>query len=623
MDRKIRTCITGITVNGPTYKNVSIVPSMLNFFYGKNGTGKSTLARAFKDGSAALSWDGAPYPESQILVYNEDFITKNVQSYGNIPGVFTISEVNAQKKREIDQKTADRKAALDDIKANEVTIKSKEQEKGKYYTEYVEDVWQESKEFREKFPLALAYLRDKKKFADKVDGLTPKQKRYNPDAPFFDEEDMPEYEEESEEVPIPIDEIETLYQTVYGKEQPEFSKYHLFPVKELPVLPTSLANPIISRSDTEFARFIRALGNMDWITQGHTKYHHTAGKCPYCQQEMPATFEDDLAACYDEQYKEDLSRLDAFVKRYKDVLNSIYKEANLNIQNPYPTPLLQEYKRIFDLFMEKARANVATLEKKLATPSEYIDLENLSPLLDEMADIARKINSEIQVRNDVLADIPSQRKKCSDLVWKAIVQRTQLFTNTYRAHMRDIRGSIVQIQTQINAQKKVVNTLAAEITQLNSETVNTTKAMEDINMAIRSAGFKGFFLRKKPGAKYVYQLVREYNGRQDVVEKNLSEGERHFIAFLYFYHMVMGSQSDEGKVEDKIVIIDDPVSSMDSSSLFIVASLTREMIAVCYNNYALFWILEYFHIEAQVLLPPCLLKWFKERAAPVAEIVVR
>jgi wobble nucleotide-excising tRNase len=111
--------------------------------------------------------------------------------------------------------------------------------------------------------------------------------------------------------------------------------------------------------------------------------------------------------------------------------------------------------------------------------------------------------------------------------------------------------------------------------------------MQDINRSIASAGFRGFELREKPGAKYVYELVRDLNGKKVVVDKNLSEGERHFIAFLYFYHIVMGSQSDEGKVEDKIVIIDDPVSSMDSSSLFVVAALTREMIAVCYNNYSL------------------------------------
>jgi wobble nucleotide-excising tRNase len=111
--------------------------------------------------------------------------------------------------------------------------------------------------------------------------------------------------------------------------------------------------------------------------------------------------------------------------------------------------------------------------------------------------------------------------------------------------------------------------------------------MQDINRSISSAGFRGFELQEKPGAKYVYQLVRDQGGKKEVVDKNLSEGERHFIAFLYFYHLVMGSQSDEGKVENKIVIIDDPVSSMDSSSLFVVASLVREMIAVCYNNYEL------------------------------------
>ena len=44
-------------------------------------------------------------------------------------------------------------------------------------------------------------------------------------------------------------------------------------------------------------------------------------------------------------------------------------------------------------------------------------------------------------------------------------------------------------------------------------------------------------------------------------------------------------QSDDGRVDDKIVVIDDPVSSMDQQTLFYVSALTREMIAVCYNNF--------------------------------------
>ena len=74
MQNKVRVHITGVKVNAPTYTNVTFTPSLINFFYGKNGTGKSTLARAFKDGNAQLSWDGTPFPDERILVYNEDFI---------------------------------------------------------------------------------------------------------------------------------------------------------------------------------------------------------------------------------------------------------------------------------------------------------------------------------------------------------------------------------------------------------------------------------------------------------------------------------------------------------------------------------------------------------------------
>jgi wobble nucleotide-excising tRNase len=47
---------------------------------------------------------------------------------------------------------------------------------------------------------------------------------------------------------------------------------------------------------------------------------------------------------------------------------------------------------------------------------------------------------------------------------------------------------------------------------------------------------------------------------------------------------VRGSQTETDSGKDKIVVIDDPVSSMDSSALFIVSALVREMLGVCSNN---------------------------------------
>ena len=56
---------------------------------------------------------------------------------------------------------------------------------------------------------------------------------------------------------------------------------------------------------------------------------------------------------------------------------------------------------------------------------------------------------------------------------------------------------------------------------------------------------------------------------------------------MYFYQLVKGSKNDTSANKGKIVVIDDPVSSMDSSSLFIVSSLIREMVDVTLNNYDL------------------------------------
>lgn len=76
-----------------------------------------------------------------------------------------------------------------------------------------------------------------------------------------------------------------------------------------------------------------------------------------------------------------------------------------------------------------------------------------------------------------------------------------------------------------------------------------------------------------------YEVIRD-DGK---VAVNLSEGERNFIAFLYFYYVVRGMRSETDSGKNKIVVIDDPVSSMDSSALFIVGSPVREMIGICAN----------------------------------------
>ena len=133
---------------------------------------------------------------------------------------------------------------------------------------------------------------------------------------------------------------------------------------------------------------------------------------------------------------------------------------------------------------------------------------------------------------------------------------------------------------EIKAHNATLDGIKTQLKTLRGKTVETDTVKDSINLMLCDSGMRGFSLEPKAGVDSVYE-VRRPDG---TIADNLSEGEKNFIAFLYFYHLVHGSDSADGETREKIVVIDDPVSSMDSSSLFIVSTLVRQMIEICRNN---------------------------------------
>ena len=150
---------------------------------------------------------------------------------------------------------------------------------------------------------------------------------------------------------------------------------------------------------------------------------------------------------------------------------------------------------------------------------------------------------------------------------------------SYKDEVARLKTEIDDVTEHGKKLKKEIGELTTQISELNKHNANTEAAIDSINKILRDSGFQGFSIRAKDGVENVYEIVRE-NG---TVAENLSEGERNFIAFLYFYHRVRGSMNSE-ELKEKIVVIDDPVSSMDSTALFIVSAIVREMINICRNN---------------------------------------
>ena len=342
-----------------------------------------------------------------------------------------------------------------------------------------------------------------------------------------------------------------------------------------------LSKPIVNSADTELAGFLRDIGATEWMRQGHDAYSHNAnGRCPYCGGDLPADFEQTFIASFDNRYQENLRLLDEFLARYKKSANELFVPLQTTPVELYPQIDLKPYADKLAVLKAAIQANIETIKSKAENPASAVALTDIQPILEDLAEIINGFNSLIDANNAIVAAGPTKRTECTDAVFRLLAFMLKDVIATYRKSDGDMQAELDALDAEIKAHNATLDEIKTQLKTLRGKTVETDTAKDSINLMLRDSGMRGFSLEPKAGVDNVYE-VRRPDG---TIADNLSEGEKNFIAFLYFYHLVHGSDSADGETREKIVVIDDPVSSMDSGSLFIVSTLVRQMIEICRNN---------------------------------------
>ena len=559
MGRKIPSLITGMTVDRATFHNAPIEKlSFINFFYGNNGAGKSSIAYAI-DEDEGLTWaDGRSCDDYDVLVYNRDFVEKNFSSYGDLKGVFIVNKVNKEVQAQIDAKTEEKKKLDGEFTATQDEWHKKSDAQGTLLTSFQNECWDKTVDLRADFSEALDGKKTKKGFAEAVLGEA------NP----------------TEHDPKELKNLCDVAFDTTSRAYPEFqrvgtkSTYGTLPGKDL------LDKVIVSSAETDFARFVRKIKASDWVLEGHKHYvPNEEKKCPFCQQKMPDTFEEDIKKCFDEQYQQDVNDVLTFQTIYDSEMAAIIRKLRNNLGDVMASLDLEDYTSKLELLESKVSVNSGRLAEKVKEPSKVIALEDTDSLLLEIGDLIDEINKKIKANNNVVNAKRTSKARCKKEVVEHLAFVLKDIVKSYQDEKKSQAAAIKALEDKGRQLKKDIGSLTTDISKLNLQVVNTEAAITGINKILKDSGFQGFSLRAKPEVKNTYEVIRE-NGE---VAENLSEGERNFIAFLYFYHLVRGSRSSD-EVKDKIVVIDDPVSSMDSTALFLVSSIVREMVNVCRNN---------------------------------------
>jgi len=281
--------------------------------------------------------------------------------------------------------------------------------------------------------------------------------------------------------------------------------------------------------------------------------------CPYCEAQLEPSFLDQLAQHFSEDYEALVKDIRASIDALEDLVTS-WDSPNTDL---YPE-LAKEFKKLAAVHAQQGveladwvEACTRQLEARLENPLRPVEAPPGPPKNFEARhnETVRQLNDLIDAHNDKVqnhsAEVAEKKKLLAEHII-AEAMRIEGYADMDEA-LRDTQGAEAAASAALNANSERIEVL--------------TRATSNIHAAVKriNAHLSGFF----GGSEIALELDSQGKGyvirRDGRIGENLSEGEKTAIAFAYF---IAKTQEREFRVSDGVIVIDDPVSSLDSNYIY-------------------------------------------------------
>ena len=525
--------------------SLDLLPSRLNLLYGRNGSGKSTIAKCIKmlgkedDGSGYSAETALTLSEDtvrNVYVFDEDFVSDNLRMEDE-EGLNSIVMIGEQVG--LDEK-------LKELQCQQTVLKSRQNQLSKDLDSY-KDINNLNSPLRHKNDIRKK-LSTNGGWADLDRQIRGNRIKSAVTSSLFDELLNLKVKDNLDTLQKRLKEKFRIYQSIQrgGNKLNEFSKNILFndisSIKTL--LDRRIEEPDLDSRDKQIIELVRSEYG-SYIDHVHPIFDNKEMTvCPLCLRPMSDCDKQRLFTKIEgffnreaETYKKELDIYMEKLRQWRPIEISDFVEEIIG------KDVLNQIRKCEDKLQESYMSLLSAFEKKknnIYGISLFGDWSGLKSNQDNYLRLFERINASIRAYN---SEVENKKKLHDELIGinKTIAsKKLNMEFDNYRkkvAEEQDIRSQLVKSELQIQEISNDILSIMDQMKQVNI-------ALEFINEALSYIFFhKKRMVLKSADGKYVLKS----NGR-DVKPKDVSTGERNAIALCYFFAKIQQKTENGGRM---------------------------------------------------------------------------
>jgi wobble nucleotide-excising tRNase len=204
-----------------------------------------------------------------------------------------------------------------------------------------------------------------------------------------------------------------------------------------------------------------------------------------------------------------------------------------------------------------------------------------------MSPVAEKdpaVTEILESVNGVIAKHNFETQNFQDAINQARLKLEETLVAESLPEFKSQDAAITSITTEIASAQSKIDSIKSEISEIEKQIIEHRRPADELNYDLEKYLGRAELKFEVKDAGYILT-------RQGVLASGLSEGEKTAIAFLYFLKSLSDKNFDRST---GIVVIDDPISSLDSNSLYCAFGFMKERVKdvgqlfVLTHNFAFF-----------------------------------